>query len=196
MQSHCARWSQIQKCQRLVELGWLTATSPNISDVLYEVKLFRPDRGRDPVLPAPGWRVSVLLSHLADEARERALRRLYKIARQKDTPQIRGLRLLRSWLSPHQRAQFDAFGYFDVIGGASGKKYRIYFGTSANIQELGEDGVPRAGWCVVPLGNLVPGDVMLAQKIALEASEYATLAVANKLPPLPGNWRRDLRRPF
>jgi hypothetical protein len=26
-----------RKYQRLVELGWLTATSPNISDVLYEV---------------------------------------------------------------------------------------------------------------------------------------------------------------
>ena len=106
------------------------------------------------------------------------------------------LRLLRSWLSPQQCAQFDAFGYFDVIGGASGKEYRIHFGTCANIQELGEDGVARAGWCVVPLGHLVPGDVMLAQKIALETSEYATLAVANKLPPLPRGWRRDIRRPF
>jgi len=138
----------------------------------------------------------VLLSHLAEKARERALRRLYKIARQKDTPQMRGLRLLRSWLSTQQCAQFDAFGYFDVIGGASGKTYRIHFGTCANIQELGENDAPRAGWCVVPHGHLVPGDVMLAQKIALEASEYATLAVANKLPPLPGSWRRDLRRPF
>ena len=26
-----------RKYERLVELGWLTATSPNISDVLYEV---------------------------------------------------------------------------------------------------------------------------------------------------------------
>jgi hypothetical protein len=83
-----------------------------------------------------------------------------------------------------------------VIGGVSGKKYRIYSGTCANILELGEDNVPRSGWCVVPHGNLVPGDVMLAQKIALEASEDATLVVANKLPPLPGSWRRDLRRPF
>jgi hypothetical protein len=28
-----------RKYQRLVELGWLTATSPNISDVLYEVTI-------------------------------------------------------------------------------------------------------------------------------------------------------------
>lgn len=26
-----------RKYERLVELGWLTATSPNVSDVLYEV---------------------------------------------------------------------------------------------------------------------------------------------------------------
>ncbi len=109
---------------------------------------------------------------------------------------MRGLRLLRSWLSPQQCAQFDAFGYFDVIGGASGKRYRIYFGACANIHELGEDGIPRAGWCVVPIGYLVPGDVMLAQKIALETSEYATLAVANKFSMLPEVRRAGFRRPF
>ena len=31
-----------RKYERLVELGWLTATTPNISDVLYEVT----DQGR------------------------------------------------------------------------------------------------------------------------------------------------------
>jgi hypothetical protein len=36
------------------------------------------------------------------------------------------------------------------------------------------------GWCFVPEGSLVAGDVMLAQKIALETSEYAALAVARR----------------
>ena len=31
-------------------------------------------------------------------------------------PETRGLKLLREWLSPEQRAQFDAERYFDVIG--------------------------------------------------------------------------------
>jgi len=31
-------------------------------------------------------------------------------------------------LSPKQRDQFDAFWYFDVVGSATGKKYRIHFG--------------------------------------------------------------------
>jgi len=38
------------------------------------------------------------------------------------------------------------------------------------------------GLCFVPMGHLVPGDVMLAQKIALETNEVGALAVANRFP--------------
>ena len=117
--------------------------------------------------------------------RLRAIRKLYRWARCNDAPQTRGLRLLRTWLSPEQRAQFDALGYFDVIGGVSGRRYRIYPGVSANIHEIGEDGAPKMGWCFAPNGGLVPGDVMLAQKVALETSECAALAVANRFPAMP-----------
>jgi hypothetical protein len=97
-------------------------------------------------------------------------------------PEVRGLKLLREWLSPEQRAQFDAERYFDVIGCHSGKKYRIRYGSSANVDELDDAGVPRMGWCFVPDAYLVAGDVMLAQKIALETNERAALAVANRFP--------------
>jgi hypothetical protein len=70
-----------------------------------------------------------------------------------------------------------------VIGCDSGKKYRIHVGISANILELDCNERPITGWCFVPKGHLVPGDVMLAQKIALETGEYTALAVANRLPP-------------
>jgi hypothetical protein len=115
------------------------------------------------------------------EWRSRAVYRLFKSARNSNTPEIRGIRLLRSWLSPAQLAQFDAFGYFDVIGGQSGRIYRVKFGICANILELADDGRPKFGWCVVPDGCLVAGDVMLAQKIALETCEYAAIATAHKL---------------
>jgi hypothetical protein len=127
-----------------------------------------------------------MLFSRARAVRERhfhAVRRLYRQHHRKDTPEIRGLRLLRAWLSTEQRAQFDALGYFDVIGCDSGKKYRIYVGTSANIQELDHNDRPLAGWCFVPKGRLVPGDVMLAQKIAFETGEHSALAAANRLPP-------------
>ena len=93
-------------------------------------------------------------------------------------PKRKGLRLLRGWLSPEQRAQYDAHNYFDVTGCHSGKRYRICHGRAANIYELDYAGRPRVGWCFIPKGRLVPGDVMLAQKIALETDESAALRAA------------------
>jgi hypothetical protein len=37
-----------------------------------------------------------------------------------------------------------------------------------------------AQWCFEPQGGLAPGDVLLAQKIALETMEREALAVANR----------------
>ena len=49
-------------------------------------------------------------------SRFRALRRLYIRFYGENTPETRGLRLLRAWLSPSQFDQFDAKGYFEVMG--------------------------------------------------------------------------------
>ena len=98
------------------------------------------------------------------------------------TREERGVNLLREWLSPEQRAQFDSKRYFDVIGCDSGKRYRIHFGETTNVHEIGDDDLPSVGWCFMPVGFLVAGDVMLAQKIALETYEYGALAVANRCP--------------
>ena len=96
--------------------------------------------------------------------------------------EARGLELLREWLSSEQSAQYDAKSYFEVTGCHSGKRYRISHGTSMNIHELDGSGRPRVGWCFAPKGYLVAGDVMLAQKIALETDERSALAVANRFP--------------
>jgi hypothetical protein len=111
-----------------------------------------------------------------------------------DNAEAHGMRLLREWLSEKQRQQLDADGYFDVVGGESGKKYRIRYGTSANIEELSGQGRPEIGWCFVPHGHLVAGDVMLAQKIALETNECAALAVAKTFPPMPVSRQPTHRR--
>ena len=91
----------------------------------------------------------------------------------------RALILLEEWLSPEQRACYDRFRYFDVVGSDTGTHYRIHHGTQTNIEELGH-GQRVCRWCFVPEGNLVAGDVMLAQKIALETNERAALAVAHR----------------
>ena len=98
------------------------------------------------------------------------------------TREERGVNLLREWLSPEQRALFDAKRYFDVIGCDNGKRYRIHYGETTNVHEIGDDDLPSVGWCFMPVGSLVAGDVMLAQKIALETYEYGALAVANRCP--------------
>ena len=99
------------------------------------------------------------------------------------TIEQRGLDLLKEWLSQEQLAQYDAHKYFDVIGCHTGKRYRICHGTGANVFELNDAGLPRKGWCFVPNEYLVAGDVMLAQKIALETDERVALATANNFTP-------------
>lgn len=97
--------------------------------------------------------------------------------------EARGLQLLREWLSPEQLAQYEAHKYFDVTGCHSGKRYRIRHGTGTNVHELDDTGRPKDGWCFVPRNCLVAGDVMLAQKIALETNEQDALRIARRFSP-------------
>ena len=112
-----------------------------------------------------------------------ALRQLYRKALAENTSDARGLRLMRRWLSPDQRAEFDDTGTFEVVGCDSGKRYRIYRGTAQNVFEVDDSGELKLGFCFTPYGNLVAGDAMLAQKIALETDESSALAVANRFLP-------------
>ncbi|WGD49199.1 hypothetical protein QA641_26595 [Bradyrhizobium sp. CB1650] len=128
-------------------------------------------------------------------ARLHALRELYRRFFGENTPDARGRRLLSEWLTPAQLAQFEQHRYFDVVGSHSGKRYRIHYGTAANVHEINDAGIATMGWCFVPSGFLVPGDVMLAQKIALETDERAALALANRFPPAPHS-EHFYRRPF
>lgn len=121
-----------------------------------------------------------------------ALRELYRSFLLEKGSQARGLRLLREWLSAEQRDQFNAKGYFDVVGCDTGQRYRIRHGMSANVHEIDAAGRLGMGWCFVPVGGLVEGDVMLAQKIALETDELRTLEVANSFPPF--RWGRPVGR--
>ncbi len=94
----------------------------------------------------------------------------------------RGFRLLRSWLSPAQAKQWDALSEFEVVGSQTGVRYRIRRGKVMNVHELDRSGNIVAHWCFAPKGNLVIGDILLAQKIALETMERDALKTANKNP--------------
>jgi hypothetical protein len=93
-------------------------------------------------------------------------------------------------LTPEQAEQWDSRREFDVIGSDTGKRYRLRCGTVMNIHEFNSAGRIVAQWCFAPGGNLVTGDVLLAQKIALETMESRALALANTQP----YWRRIVGR--
>ena len=115
------------------------------------------------------------------------LRERYKAIAQRR--EDRGITLLREWLSVDQRTQFDSSKSFVVVGGNSGKRYRISYGTGNNVYELDDADRPVMGWCFVPSAHLVVGDVMLAQKIALEMEENVALKIANRFPILQPDQR-------
>jgi hypothetical protein len=132
----------------------------------------------------------------ADSVRARAVRAFYRSFIEQNGSEVRARRLLREWLSPDQRAQFDAKGYFEVTGSHTGRRYRIHYGTVSNVLELGDEMQPKTGWCFVPEHALVAGDVMLAQKIALETDEAAVLAIANRVSMRPPSRPQVVRRAY
>ena len=94
--------------------------------------------------------------------------------------QERGIQLLKQNLTAAQRKQYDKYGYFDVTGGKTGKRYRIRHGRQMNIEQLDRNGRRVCGWCFFPQGSLVSGDVMLGQKVALELFEGDALRIGNR----------------
>jgi len=117
----------------------------------------------------------------AQISRLRALRQLYHSYVRENSPEAKGRTLLRQWLTPAQRRQFERQGYFDVVGCTTRRRYRVQYGSIANVQQIDFEGQSGDILCFAPEGYLVPGDVMLAQKIALETDELAALAVAHRV---------------
>ena len=103
------------------------------------------------------------------------------------------MRLLREHLNAPQRQDWDAHGYFYVIGGKTGCRYRIRRGHVLNVEQLGPKGERVARLCFLPKGDLPAGDVLLAQKLALELFETEVLrvAVVCRLTRECGPWSSD-----
>jgi hypothetical protein len=94
----------------------------------------------------------------------------------------KSLALLRSWLTVDQHQQWERYRQFEVTGSHMGGRYRITDAMSMNVLQLDRSGQALAKWCFLPAGNVARGDVLLAQKIALETMELQALAVAKKYP--------------
>jgi hypothetical protein len=103
---------------------------------------------------------------------------IFKKLRRPLPPDQRGVDLLTANLTRKQRQQYVNNGYFDVIGGHSGKRYRIWHCFQQNIEELDAPRSRPRIWCFHPQ-SLVLGDVMLAQKTALELFETDAMRIAH-----------------
>jgi hypothetical protein len=90
------------------------------------------------------------------------------------------MQLLKENLSAEQREQYQRCNYFDIIGGGTGRRYCIRQGTQMNVEQLDDTGRHVRMLCFVPVGRLPVGDVMLAQKIALELFEVDATRIAVK----------------
>jgi hypothetical protein len=100
-----------------------------------------------------------------------------------DEAEKRGMDLLRDNLSEPQRNELEQHGWFHVIGNSSKKTFRLFKARQMNIMELDKSGGPKWCWCFLPSGGVVLGDVLLAQKLALETDEKAALKLANRFAP-------------
>jgi hypothetical protein len=110
----------------------------------------------------------------------RTLRALQNGAlRKRMTPERRRVDLLLANLTPEQRRQYRRERNFDVVGGQSGTRYRLWHCFQQNIEELDGNGRRRWVWCFHPRETLVLGDVLLAQKTALELFENEAIRIAH-----------------
>jgi hypothetical protein len=107
--------------------------------------------------------------------------------REEALAELRAIDFLKRNLSPTQRSQFESDGCFDVIGGITGTRYRIRRGYQMNVDQLDAKGKRVRVLCFMPEGRLPIGDIMLAQKLALELFETDAIDAANKLA---GNYDR------
>jgi hypothetical protein len=135
-------------------------------------------------LRAGGRRLYRFCERLKDEVHqsERRSERIRKeTIRNERRASRRALVLLLTQLNPKQRQDFRTNGYFHVIGGRTGDRYRIRVGTIANIDVLRDDGVVKHRLCARLVDDVPAYDVMAAQLLHLQdaTTELKFLRQAN-----------------
>lgn len=87
--------------------------------------------------------------------------------------EARSLAWLESFMTPKQRAEWDAEDCFTCYGNVTGWRYRIYPLRQFNIEQRTREGYVVAKFCAITDGVIVPlGDMLLAQKLAIESNEW------------------------
>jgi hypothetical protein len=86
---------------------------------------------------------------------------------------LRAEALLLDWLSPSQRTQYRARGWFEVTTTA-GHRYRVRRGGVVRLDPR------RAAYCIEAVSPVPMADEMLANKLLLETDERRFLATAHR----------------
>lgn len=106
------------------------------------------------------------------------------ILRAREAPvALRARDLLISFLSDDQRRTYEEHNWFIVVGGRSGRRYRINGGTYAGNVDLlaaNDNNKVEARFCGHCDASIPLGDQLLAQKVMLEVDEPAYIALANR----------------
>jgi len=97
----------------------------------------------------------------------------------REQAQNRAEQLLLGNLTTDQIVHYEKQRCFYVRGGATGRQYRIRRGTQMNVDVLDDHSRVITKLCFVPVGDLVEGDILLAQKLALELFETEVLRTAH-----------------
>jgi len=96
------------------------------------------------------------------------------LARRRQAKQ-RAEALLLAWLTPGQRAQYQARGWFEVLT-AAGHRYRVRPGGVVRLDVRG------SAYCIEATTPVPIADEMLANKLLLETDERCFLATAHRYP--------------
>ena len=118
----------------------------------------------------------------ANEARAREQQRQAQVQVDRSAAEKRAEKLLQDHLTPKQREELAARGFFTVSSisqDGQRRHYQIRRGRSRNVQQVDESGRVLKTLCAHPVPLLPDADTMLAQKLMLETREEDFLRIAN-----------------
>ena len=101
------------------------------------------------------------------------LRRTRQALGPRGRAELRAEALLLNWLSPGQRAQYQARGWFEVVT-VTGHRYRI------SPHKVVRMDARKAVYCIEAVSRIPAADEMLAKKLLLESDERRFLATAHR----------------
>jgi hypothetical protein len=117
---------------------------------------------------------------VVEAARQELLARDQARIKERKEAEDRARVLLLATLDAEQAKMFVAERSFVVHSQDRKRRYLVKYGVQGNVELLNDAGQSVAKFCIHPEESVPTPDVMLAQKLLLEADEQQFLKIANK----------------